>query len=324
MEDLTNCFLCCIAPKKESSISSITEEKIKIKETEEDQNKKKIVLNPSSKLNRNLRAPGKKKLSIISKYSNKSNITFSNSKVRKTEEENRIVDTLIIGTHELELEGEIFFNKNIIIDRVGLKKLGRKNQNGITIFGVSDNPNDPESGIDFNLNLSKNKIKNNNKNNIPLFSIEYDKNEEHFILNLLHLENKMLLYIDYNFLIENNTNTDYIIGKIPITIISPKTVEDKFFFVIVEGKKYKHNKYKDCPITIGRTNSTINIKNDSISKNHAVIDYHSENQVICIYDTGSTNGTFFIIGEKCPFIYLLSDLTFKLLEHKFKVKINYI
>ena len=134
----------------------------------------------------------------------------------------------------------------------------------------------------------------------------------------------MLLYIDYNFLIENNTNTDYIIGKIPISIISPKTVEDKFFFVIVEGKKYKHNKYKDCPITIGRTNSTINIKNDSISKNHAVIDYHSENQVICIYDTGSTNGTFFIIGEKCPFIYLLSDLTFKLLEHKFKVKINYI
>ena len=165
----------------------------------------------------------KKKSSIISKNSNLSIITFSNAKVKQNEENKRVLDTVIIGSHELELDGEIFFNKIITIDRIGLKKLGRKNQNGITIFGISDNPNDPNSGIDFNLNISKNKIKNsNNYTNLPLFSIEFDKQEEHYILNLLYLDIKMFLYIDYNFLIENNTTTDFMIGKVLITIASPK------------------------------------------------------------------------------------------------------
>ena len=267
----------------------------------------------------------KKKNSIISKQSNLSIITFSNGKVKKEEENIRLLDTLIIGTHELQLEGEIFFNKIVTIDRIGLKISGRKNQNGITIFGISDDPNDTNSGIDFNLNISKNKIKNsNNHKNIPLFNIEFDKNEEQYILNLLYLDIKILLLIDYNFLIENNTTTEFMIGKVIITIISPKDENDNYFNIIVEGQNYKYDKLKDCPITIGRSNAKINIKNNSISKNHAIIDYQYDNKVICIKDNDSTNGTFFIIGKKCSFIYLLSDLTFKILEYKFMVKINYI
>ena len=270
----------------------------------------------------------KKRLSLLRKNSNFSNVTFSDVQIKRYETKKRTLDTLIIGTHELELEGEIFFNKKIIIDRIGLKSLGRKNQNGVTIFGISNNENNENSGIDFNLNIPKNKIKNknnnnNNNNNIPLFNIEYDKIEEHYILNLLNLDLKMLLYIDYNFLIENDTINNFMIGKVPITINSPKDENDNIFSVIVEGKKYEFNKLKDCPISIGRNNAKINIKNNSISKSHAIIDYQYDNQVICVKDCDSTNGTYFIIGEKCPFIYLLSDLTFKLFDNKFMVKVIY-
>ena len=327
LQQLKNIMNCCISPNNENDISSIAADIIEnqVKRTND-------YVNNNSKgsisFNKSIKEEKKRLSSIISNNSNnsnKSNITFSNQLVKQNIENKRSLDTLIIGTHELELEGEIFFNKKIIIDRIGLKSLGRKNQNGKTIFGICKDENIINSGIDFNLNIPKNKLKNinNNENNIPLFSIEYDKIEEHYILNLLNLDLKMLLYIDYNFLIENDTINNFMIGKVPITINSPKDENDNIFSVIVEGKKYEFNKLKDCPISIGRNNAKINIKNNSISKSHAVIDYQYDNQVICVKDCDSTNGTYFIIGEKCPFIYLLSDLTFKLFDNKFMVKVIY-
>ncbi len=326
IEQLKLTLNCCINPIKEKEHSSISQDlENQIKSTNDNRNNNSKETIPIMK-EKSLEEE-KKRLSLLRKNSNFSNVTFSDVQIKRYESKKRTVDTLIIGTHELELEGEIFFNKKIIIDRIGLKSLGRKNQNGVTIFGISNNENDENSGIDFNLNIPKNKIKNknnNNNNNIPLFNIEYNKIEEHYILNLLNLDLKMLLYIDYNFLIENDTINNFMIGKVPIIINSPKDEKDNIFSVIVEGKKYEFNKLKDCPISIGRNNAKINIKNNSISKSHAVIDYQYDNQVICVKDCDSTNGTYFIIGEKCPFVYLLSDLTFKLLDYKFMVKIIYI
>ena len=60
---------------------------------------------------KSLRAQERKKSSIISKQSNHSIITFSNAKVKQNEENKRVLDTLIISTHELELDGEIFLIK---------------------------------------------------------------------------------------------------------------------------------------------------------------------------------------------------------------------
>ena len=323
-QQLKNIINCCIKPNNENALSSIEQEIIEnqVKSTND-------YINNNSKssisFNKSLKEEKKRLNSKISNNSNKSDITFSNQLVKQNIETKRSLDTLIISTHEIELDGEIFFNKCLIIDRIGLKKLGRKNQNGKTIFGICNNENYINSGIDFNLNISKNKIKNsNNYTNIPLFSIEFDKIEEHYILNLLYLDIKMFLYIDYNFLIENNTTNNYMIGKVPITISSPKNENDNIFTVLVKGKKYEFNKIKDCPITIGRTNTKINIKNNSISKLHATIDYQIDNQVICIKDNDSTNGTYFIIDEKSPFVYLLSDLTFKILDNKFSIHVNYI
>ena len=297
LQQLKNIMNCCMLPNNENDISSIAQEIIEnqVKRTNDYVNNNS---KGSIQFNKSIKEEKKRLSSIISNNSNnsnKSNITFSNQLVKQNIENKRSLDTLIISTHELELDGEIFFNKCLIIDRVGLKQEGRKNQNGKTIFGICKEENIINSGIDFNLNIPKNKLKNinNNENNIPLFSIEYDKIEEHYILRLLNLDIKILLFIDYNFLIENNTINNYMIGKVPITIKSPKNENDNIFSVFVKGKKYEFNKTKDCPITIGRTNAKINIKNNSISKLNAIIDYQIDNDVIYIKDNKSTNGTFF-------------------------------
>jgi pSer/pThr/pTyr-binding forkhead associated (FHA) protein len=110
------------------------------------------------------------------------------------------------------------------------------------------------------------------------------------------------------------------IGKIQIKIISPKNEKDEIFYLETEGKNYKFNK-KELPITIGRGNSNINIKHNSISKIHAVIDFNTDSNSLFIRDNESTNGTFFLIDDNFPFIYLLSDCTMKIFDSKFTIKI---
>ena len=124
----------------------------------------------------------------------------------------------------------------------------------------------------------------------------------------------MQLCIDSDFIIENNSNLDFMIGKIQITINSAVHQKDELFSIEVERKIYQYNKNKDCPITIGRSNTHVIIKNFSISKTHAKIEYNEENGSISIKDNGSTNQTYFILCQKYP--YILSDLNVKLFEYE--------
>ena len=233
----------------------------------------------------------------------------------------KIIDTLVLNAREIFLEGEIFFNKVIIIDKLGLKNDRRNEQNGITIFGISDDMNKPNSGIDFNLNLSKKKLKNKKDKNIPLFKIEYLKNEDIYTISVIK-DVKMLLYIEHDFLIENNTSLEFMIGKVSIIINSPKDENDEKFHIEIEGKTYTYYKKKDLPITIGRVNTSIILKNTSISKVHSIIEYNDENNTLSIRDNNSTNGTYFVLGNRYPFIYILSDLTLKILDSKFTIKLH--
>ena len=52
---------------------------------------------------------------------NNSNITFSNIKVKDSKSNTINFDTEVLSTQELKLIGEIFWNKDIYIDRLGLK-----------------------------------------------------------------------------------------------------------------------------------------------------------------------------------------------------------
>ena len=131
---------------------------------------------------------------IIENKSKDSIITFSDTKVKQNKIKKRVLDTLVIGSTELILEGDIFYNKTIKIDKIGIKDENRINKNGITIFGVSDDFND-NCGIDFNLNLLKKKLKNKKDTNIPIFKIEFIKEDVNYILSLINKDIKILLLI---------------------------------------------------------------------------------------------------------------------------------
>ena len=237
---------------------------------------------------------------------NSSIITFSNMKVKEGKKDlNGLFDTEVLSTQELKLIGEIFWNKDLYIDRIGLKIGNRIKKNGNTIFGLGEQEDlNGNIVIDFILNMPGGKIESMtplSKNN-PLFSIDYDKNEEFFEMVLINKQLKIYYNIDNEFYLKNGSILEFMIGKIPI-----------------EGETYYYNKTKDVPISIGRNNATINIKNNSISKKHAVIDVLDN----CLYikDLNSTNGTFFTINEKRPSIKISRDMHFKICDCKFSIKV---
>jgi hypothetical protein len=90
--------------------------------------------------------------------------------------------------------------------------------------------------------------------------------------------------------------------------------------VKVKGEKemnYQFSK-KDTPISIGRTHSSININNNSISKTHAMIGYSNDSNFFFIKDMGSTNGTYLSM-RKWDKIPIIKEMKFKIFESKFTI-----
>ena len=244
-------------------------------------------------------------------------ITFSNMKVVGNSKQNTFqnFDTEVLGNQELLLTGDIFWNKDLNIDRMGIKSGNRKKNYGNVIFGVGENEN-----FDFILNLKKKDSFLDNKS-YEIFSIEYDKNEEKFDIKVLKKDLKILHLIDYDFYLQSFLNISLYIGKIPIEINTFKANEGILDIIINNEKKYTFNK-NDVPITIGRVNAKINIKNNSISKNHAIIDYSSEFDAFFIRDLGSTNKTFFVLSvDGCPSMKLIGSMEFKIYDSKFQIRV---
>jgi hypothetical protein len=244
-------------------------------------------------------------------------ITFSNMKVvgNSKQNTNQNFDTEVLSTQELLLTGDIFWNKDLNIDRMGIKSGNRKKNYGNVIFGVGENEN-----FDFILNL---KIKDSLLDNksCEIFSIEYDKNEEKFDIKVLKKELKILHLIDYDFYLQNFLNINLYIGKIPVEINTFRVNEGILDVIVNKEKKYTFNK-NEIPISIGRVNSKINIKNNSISKNHAIIDYSSEFDAFFIRDLGSTNKTFFELStDGCSSMKLIGCMEFKILDSKFQIRV---
>ena len=244
-------------------------------------------------------------------------ITFSNMKVVGNSKQNTFqnFDTEVLGNQELLLTGDIFWNKDLNIDRMGIKSGNRKKNYGNVIFGVGENEN-----FDFILNLKKKDSFLDNKS-YEIFSIEYDKNEEKFDIKVLKKDLKILHLIDYDFYLQNSLNINLYIGKIAVEINTFRENEGILDIIVNNEKKYTFNK-NEVPITIGRVNSKINIKNNSISKNHAIIDYSSEFDAFFIRDLGSTNKTFFVLStDGCPSMKLIGTMEFKIYDSKFQIRV---
>jgi hypothetical protein len=245
-------------------------------------------------------------------------ITFSNMKVVGNSKQNTYqnFDTEVLNTQELLLTGDIFWNKDVNIDRMGIKSGNRKKNFGNVIFGVGENEN-----FDFILNLNVKDSLLSDKKSCEIFCIEYDKNEEKFDIKVLKKEIKILHLIDYDFYLQNFLNINLYIGKILIEINTFKANEGILTIIVNNEKKYTFNK-DEVPITIGRGNSKIIIKNSSISKNHAIIDYSSEYGVFFIRDLGSTNKTFFELStDGCSSMKLIGYMEFKIIDSKFHIRV---
>ena len=325
MFDFRKFFFCCNYIKENDNLSiqyPNSNKKNFINEKDRDGifNREELVKKKKSR-NSNFSINNNNNLNSIDK--NSSIITFSNMKVKEGKtNNNQFFDTEVLSTQELKLIGEIFWNKDLYIDRIGLKIGNRIKKTGNTIFGLGEQEDmNGNVVIDFILNIPGGKIESMNpvsKNN-PLFSIDYDKNEEFFQIILINKLLKIYYNIETEFYLENGCNLEFMIGKIPIFIIGPKNEYDNFFTIEVEGNKYNYDNTKDVPISIGRSNSKINIKNNSISKTHAAIDYL--NDCLFIKDLDSTNGTFFVLGDKCSSLRISRDMNFKILDYKFSIKV---
>ena len=150
----------------------------------------------------------------------------------------------------------------------------------------------------------------------------------HFILKAINKDINILHWINYNYILPENSHKKFLIGKIPVEIITHETNTkensdrvDSKIAVKVKSKEdwmtYDYN-VNDSPITIGRAHSSININNNSISKEHASIEFSHELNCYYIKDNESTNGTFLILEEKDN-IQIINEMKFKILETKFSI-----
>ena len=290
----------------------------------------------------------------VSPNLNVSLVTFSNIKVKESYQTLPVFDTEIMSSKELRLTGDLFWGKEITLDRLGVKINKRRKKDGITYFGISEGIDSHGNHInDFiiNLNKSKGNISNDLVENCSIFSIEYDKSEERFKLNALHNVIPILHLITYDYLIYPNVERSFLIGKIEMDVVckvmghnnnnnnshnnsssnnnnnTTESIsvgnngnEEWGLCVKVKGEKemnYQFSK-KDTPISIGRTHSSININNNSISKTHAMIGYSNDSNCFFIKDMGSTNGTYLSM-RKWDKIPIIKEMKFKIFESKFTI-----
>ena len=231
---------------------------------------------------------------------------------------------------KLILEGELFSNDKIEINKYGMKNGARQRKDGHTIFGIKNNnndDNDPLNAIECDYYIHCNKIHDNNSNKLSgaVFGIFFDKKRKTY--KLYYLNKTLILYhkINNDIFLDFEKYYYIIMGDIFLTININNNnnlmENEKNIYIQVDIKNEKPKKYffsqKETPIKIGRLKCDINITNPSVSKLHCIIDYNDD----CYFykDCGSTNGSTLIMREDDS-LELKGKMSFKLGKIFFKIK----
>ena len=246
---------------------------------------------------------------------------------------------------------DLFWSCNeVVIEESGLSNIPKDKRQKFTFFGIDPNPDQSEHINDIVVNLSNNDFNMNNNNNnnnhhplgsninidnidimplqnrkFPLFYIIYSSSSQHFMLKCLNKELFFSLVIPAykQYTLDANNKNYFKLGKVVIAVlvkpnISSIQVKIRKCEGVPETKLYSFTS-EQCPISIGRLNSTIVIKCDSVSKSHATIDYDKLNDRYFIVDHNSTNGTQMLVPEGKS-IKLEGEMKFTLGNKYFKVK----
>ena len=224
---------------------------------------------------------------------------------------------------------DLFINYNIVqIDENGLYNCYKNSKYNKVIFklnqeinipspahfSTSDNNNNinkiennhyyEENDINANIILLSNKIDPKLNKSLSIFSVQYNRDSNNFILTSLsdeiyfsleiwsnknmHLDNLKRYYIQLS---------DIIISILPNNI--EKNIKIKILNLDTEDKN-KHKYFFDknnLSIKIGRNDCNININKKSISKVHLIIDYDNFVNKYYIRDNYSTNGSLIILKK---------------------------
>ena len=245
-----------------------------------------------------------------------SKLTFSNLPLTSSPDE----DQSNYG-NKLQLTGELFFNKEIIITKQGMINGLRKKNDGQTFFGLF-NTKDYTGRFYNDLVINYNFKSRNTSSTGRVFDISFQKKTNDYKLYMIH--NSLVLYyqIDNLFYLENNREYYIILGKILATVVTRKNETKKVIDINIEEDNEEEVCYTftedDSPISIGRVGCDVEIQNGSISKKHAEIGFSSENSVFYFKDLGSTNGSMAIIKEDDT-LKLKGDMKFKMDEIPFRI-----
>lgn len=248
-------------------------------------------------------------------------LTFSNLQL-EVDYSNDNNESSALNGNKLLLSGELFFNKEIIIDKNGMVNGMRKKKDGQTFFGLANSKD--YTGTYYNdLVLNFRESSQNASSTGRVFDISYQKATNDYRLYMIH--NSLIINYQINNLFYFDDDNEYylVLGKVFMTVATRKNERKKFIDVIIEteneNEEIKYTFSEDeIPITIGRLDCEIKIKNQSISKKHAVIEYSTECQKFYFRDLGSTNGSVVVIKEDDT-IKLKGDMRFKLENVPFRI-----
>ena len=220
----------------------------------------------------------------------------------------------------------LFLNrKNIVIDEFGLQGSPNSYKGKLTFFGIDLNFNENKSISHVNdIVISEEITKPNINKTIALFYIYFEQKISHYILRSLAKGIYFSLCVNpYTQIVLDTQHKNYIkIGNIILSILI-NLEEEKIHINIKKGggieieENYILEENK-IPITIGRSNCTIEIKSDLISKTHITINCDKINKIFFLIDNGSTNGTQLLLNE-AKTLQIHGEMDYNLGEKQFSI-----
>ena len=226
----------------------------------------------------------------------------------------------------LTLSGTLFFGSSITIKPTGYENGLRNKQDGHCYIGFG-NVSDRNGVLLIDYIASMKGIDENHlKQNKRLFEIVFDKNQRIFIMNVLHktLSVNCILTNEDDYYFEYLKHTHLLIGDSSLFVFPKKLKEKNILEITVVGhlgeSTYSFLEYS-MPVTIGRKNCTIVLKQDNVSKVHAFIFFSKEKEKFFIKDNYSTNKTHLILkeGDSIP---LEHNYDMKVGDSEFKINLN--
>lgn len=217
-------------------------------------------------------------------------------------------------------------NNNILIDENGLMSAPEEKRGKFTFFGIEPNPEKEDHQCDIVVTLDNSTFPQKYQNKkFPLFYIVFDKKVDSFLLKSLTKEFyfSFILTPFKQVQIDIQRKTYFKLGKVLVTISIRKDIKT----IQIKVRKSEFIKEKQiytfteerCPITIGRMNADIVIKNNSVSKSHVTIDFDKSTENYFLVDNGSTNGTQLLLHESKT-IVLNDTMNFNLGNKQFKIE----